>query len=619
MLQLLHPCQPAFAPDGTRVAFTVEEAFTQPEVGRAARIWVAAADGSGAQRMTDGPRSDRRPAWSPDGRTLAFISDRDKAKVGAVHLLAADGSISRIGEVLGSVEDVRWSADGTRLMALAADVGSDKAGSDSATTIGDAKEDPQVVRPALHWRRLSVIDVETGATRRVELDGWNVWEFDWHGDEIAALVSRDPSENGWYDAEVVRARGDAVTTVYTPELQAASIALEPESGAIALVESLASDRGVLYGALRVVDAAGVLHRLDPGFDAAEVSWADAGTLLCAGVSHLDNAVATVTLDGTITTLWSGYAELGEYEFPLAVLSPDRSTLVASHSSWDDVPELRALALADPANGWTSLSRLNAGAESIALPRREKVTWHAPDGEEIEGYLITPAGATGPLPLIVNVHGGPAGAWGPAYPRQTWLWPSMGGYALLLPNPRGSIGRGLDFTRANVGDMGGGDLGDILAGVDAMVERGVADAERLGITGGSYGGFMAAWAITQTGRFKASIPMAAVTDWLSFHNTSNIARFDEIFQDEDPYAPDGIYHRRSPVVHARTITTPTLVMHGEDDLCVPLAQGQELYNALAAEGVPTELVIYPREGHGWTELEHQLDGARRQREWFDRYL
>ena len=103
MLHLLHPCQPAFAPDGTRVAFTVEEAFTQPEVGRAARIWVAAADGSGAQRMTDGPRSDRRPAWSPDGRTLAFISDRDKAKVGAVHLLGPDGSISRIGDVLGSV------------------------------------------------------------------------------------------------------------------------------------------------------------------------------------------------------------------------------------------------------------------------------------------------------------------------------------------------------------------------------------------------------------------------------------------------------------------------------------------------------------------------------------
>jgi dipeptidyl aminopeptidase/acylaminoacyl peptidase len=200
-----------------------------------------------------------------------------------------------------------------------------------------------------------------------------------------------------------------------------------------------------------------------------------------------------------------------------------------------------------------------------------------------------------------------------------VWPAEAGYAVLMPNPRGSAGRGQAFARANLGDMGGGDLQDILAGVDALEAAGVVDGARVGIMGGSYGGFMAAWAITQTDRFRASVAMAAVTNWLSFHHTTNIGRFDELFLDADPYAPGSDYFDRSPVVHARRVTTPTLVMHGERDLCVPVSQGQELYQALADAGVPTELVLYPREGHGWREREHQLDGFRRIREWFDRYL
>jgi dipeptidyl aminopeptidase/acylaminoacyl peptidase len=600
ILDIQYPCRPAISPDGTRVAFAVETAYTVPDEGRPTQIWVAAVDGSGAQRVTDGPRTDNLPAWSPDNLTLAFLSDRDKPKVAAIHLLEPDGSTRRIGDLDGSVEAFRWSADGTAVMALVAES-------------GDPKADPQVVSPGQYWRRLHTVDVASGQSRLASPAGINVWEFDWHGDEIAALVSNDPSENGWYDARVVRISGDEVTTAHEPRLQAASIALEPTTGAIAFADALASDRGVLYGRVTIASATGEVQTHAPGFDVGEVSWIAPGTLFCNGRAGIGAAVGTLTAEGIATVIWEGPADLEN-----AV--SDGRTVAAGHSAWTHPPELRTFQIDEPDDGWSAITRLNAGAADIKLPLRERFAWKAPDGEEIDGHLVTPLGHTGDaLPLIVLVHGGPTAAYGSGYPTYFTSWQSEAGYALFMPNPRGSVGRGDEFTEANLGDMGGGDLADVLSGVDALIAQGIVDGDRLAIMGGSYGGFQTAWAITQTERFKAAIAIAAVTDWLSFHNTTNIARFDEQFMQADPYEAGGEYHRLSPVVHAARVTTPTLVMHGELDLCVPLAQGQELYAALAAEGVDTELIIYPREGHGWSERAHILDSAVRMRAWFDRYL
>jgi dipeptidyl aminopeptidase/acylaminoacyl peptidase len=189
----------------------------------------------------------------------------------------------------------------------------------------------------------------------------------------------------------------------------------------------------------------------------------------------------------------------------------------------------------------------------------------------------------------------------------------------MPNVRGSVGRGPEFAEANLGDMGGGDLQDILTGIDALVRDGIVDDKRVAITGGSYGGFMACWAVTQTDRFAAAMPMAVVTNWVSFHRTTNIGQFDRLFLQSDPYHRDGDYTRRSPVYHAAECRTPTLILHGEDDLCTPLAQALEFYNALVEGGCETELVVYPREGHGWTEREHQIDAWTRIRDWLARHL
>jgi dipeptidyl aminopeptidase/acylaminoacyl peptidase len=218
--------------------------------------------------------------------------------------------------------------------------------------------------------------------------------------------------------------------------------------------------------------------------------------------------------------------------------------------------------------WQELTAFNAALKNLVLPRWHERHWTAPDGTDVHGLLALPPGkeATG-LPLMVIVHGGPVSAW-------THQWTNFGhpllwtaeGYAVFMPNPRGSRGWGPAFAQAILGDMGGGELSDILSGVDSLVGDGIADTDRVGIFGASHGGYMTAWAITQTDRFAAAMPMACVSDWLSFHHTTNIGRFDELFVGAGPYDAGGLYFQRSPIMHMRNVRTPTLIIHGTLDLC-----------------------------------------------------
>ncbi|HUG16625.1 MAG TPA: prolyl oligopeptidase family serine peptidase [Thermomicrobiales bacterium] len=193
-----------------------------------------------------------------------------------------------------------------------------------------------------------------------------------------------------------------------------------------------------------------------------------------------------------------------------------------------------------------------------------------------------------------------------------------GYAVFMPNPRGSTGRGGAFTGANRFDFGGGDFGDIMSGIDVLVERGVADADRLGICGWSYGGFMTAWAVTQTDRFKAAVAGAAPTNWVSKIGTTDIRPFNEWTLGEVNREPDRVWDR-SPIRYVSRVTTPTLIVHGEADQRVPVTQGTEFYLALKALGVDTEMVSYPRQGHGFHERAFQIDVLQRLVGWFDTYL
>jgi dipeptidyl aminopeptidase/acylaminoacyl peptidase len=604
LLALRRPVEVEISADG-RMAYTVAPVFRERDGVLETRLWLG--DGP----VTEEGAVDALPRFSPDGSELAYASDR--GHTGRMSLwLHGRGELSVID---GSIEDICWSPAGDELLVLAADLGSDRAGAQTATRIVEAdapEEDPVVVRPAQHWRRLYRVDASSGEFHEVSPPGVNVFEFDWAGREAVAVCTDEPSESAWYDAwiGVLDLSLRSADRVHEPEWQLQCPRISP-GGRIAWIEGFASDRAVVTGTVNVHG----VGPLAPELDVTWIQWGDDETLWYAGSRRSASHFGRLRLDGTYDEVHAGDTLVGHRHQQRISLGGGRVCAVFETS--EQPPEVVDFTEGTP----EPLTFLNDELRDVATSAEvSDYTWTSFDGLEIQGLLFRPRdAANGPLPLVVYVHGGPTSTWSRQFPILHWLLLVQAGYAVFLPNPRGSSGRGQDFARANLGDMGGGDLRDILAGVDALVRDGVAADDKVAVMGGSYGGFMSSWAVTQTNRFAAAVPFAVVTNWLSFHNTTNIGQFDKLFLQADPYDPKGEYTARSPVYHAQKCKTPTLIIHGEVDLCTPLPQATEFYNALVEAGCHTELVIYPREGHGWTEREHQLDAWRRIESWLSEHL
>jgi dipeptidyl aminopeptidase/acylaminoacyl peptidase len=628
---------PAPSPDGTRVAFTgsrLDALEGTPDT----RICLVDVEGGDPREVTSGPNSDRLPRWSPDGRSLAFLSDRAERGRFGLYLLE-DG---RLGEALagpevdGTVEYLAWSPDGGQILLGVAGLGADKAGAEGSGTTEARKEDLPDWVPTVDegigeedWRRVWVYDVRSRTVSPVSREGLNVWEAAWCGtDRLAAVVSDRPTEEAWYEAPLALIDLDSgkETVVLRPSSPLHQLAMprpSPDGSTIAVAEAVCSDRGIVAGVLLLVDPDGSeeperVPTLE--VDVSHLAWRDGGRLLFAGEHHLDSVVGELDRSTReVRELWRSDGSCG-YWHPSAEPAGEDGFVVTS-DAYDRPPSVVLVQVRDER---TLASFAHGGTEHLVSSAGsiETLTWTAPDGLEIEGYLIRPPRGAAPFPTLLWVHGGPIG-------RTTNMWaPGRGlipiltsrGYAVLLPNPRGSSGRGQDFGRMVIGDMGGADARDLLAGVDALVERGLADPERIGVIGGSYGGFMSAWLVTQDDRFAAAVPIAPVTDYYSQHWTSNIGFWDRLFIGEDPWVPGGEYFRRSPVMFARNVRTPVLQVAGGRDRCTPPGQAEEFHRALLEVGaVETELVIYPKEGHGVRSFPAAIDFAARVVGWFERHM
>ncbi|WP_240434453.1 S9 family peptidase [Streptomyces sp. YIM 130001] len=583
--------------------------------------------------VSTGGGSARSGRFSPDGRTLAFLSDRGEDGVYQLYLLV-DGTLGeaeRAPAVPGTVEYLHWSPDGRRILLGVAGLGADLSGGQgSGTNRGSGggapawfpKVDGDVADEA--WRSLWSYTVATGALERVSPQGLNCWEAGWCGpDRIAAITSDSPGEDDWYGAVLSLIGLDgAVRTVLDSEVQLGLPTGSPDGRWLSVAEAVCSDRWLVAGDLLLVDAdSGAVRRIDTaGTDVTRLEWIDAGRLGYVGVRHLDSVAGVVrTGDGRVTEALSTAKSCGGTTFhPDGSFTADGRVLTIQESY--ELPQQLVLTAADGDQVLASVADPGTDYLRSVAGSAQALSWSAPDGTEIEGIVCKPAG-DGPFPLVVNIHGGPVwgfrDTWSMSYPWVPLL--VSRGYAVLNPNPRGSSGRGQSFAGAVVGDMGGADTHDYLSGIDALVERGIADPARIGLIGRSYGGFMSSWLVTQDTRFAAAVPLAPVTDWYSQSFTSNIAAWGNRFLDADPEQPGTRAHTRSPVLHAGKTRTPCLNVAGALDACTPPGQAQEFHQALRARGVPSGLVIYPQEGHGVRAYPAQIDFLTRVLDWFERYM
>ena len=618
------------SPDGNFVAFTVNEAFKVDAKRPKSQIWMASVDGAGARPFTSGTRTDRQPRWSPEGSALAFLSNRADEDNFQLYLIPRDGGEARaLSAEKGDILDFQWSRDGKHIAFLMEDppTNDEKKRKENKDDAIEFEHHPKFARV---WS----LDVATGAARQVTQGSVHVWEFDGSADErdFVLVVSDTPAEYDWYRPRLARvpSRGGAPKTIFTPKgnKQLALPRWSPDGKRIAFISCLWSDRGVVSGDLFVVNADGSNARnLTEGArrDVSWFEWTDDGTaFIVMGYESGDAAIGKIDVaSGEYQRWWSGSAAFADRFWQRFTRSRDGLTLAVSREDAQKPPDIWIARVQGDALAWKQLSRVNPQADDIQIGAMEEICWKSRDGIDIQGYIVKPVGyRTGRrYPLIVWVHGGPAGNYGPRYyaigSRAQLL--AANGLMVLLPNPRGSLGWGAAFTESNVGDMGGMDWQDIVAGVDYCIAQGLADKNRLGLAGWSYGGFMTAWGVTQSNRFQAALVGAGITNWLSFHGTSNLAAWDHIANNASPYERGGTYDKFSPMDFVARVNTPTLIMHGEADPYVPVSQGYEFFRALKDMGIDAEMVVYPREGHGISEKNHQLDLMRRTVEWFKRYL
>ena len=610
------------SPDGATIAFTGARRDSV-EADPTLRICVLDLTTGAVEEVTNGPHDDRLPRWSPDGTTIAFLSDRAHRGRFGLYLLEA----GRLGEawaapdVDGSIEWLSWSPDGASILLGVAGAGAEKAGAEGSGRITSDDDThapwlPHVTTgdTSTAWRRAWRYDVANRTLAPFSREGLNVWEACWCGpDAIAAVVSDDPGEDAWYDATLALvdvATGEP-TTLHRPRggRQLGWPAATADGARLAVVEARCSDRWIVAGDVLLVED-GTVTALPADGDVTHLVWHDDDTLGYVAARGLDTVAGTVDVTTkTTTTHWAERA----IATPPALL-PD-GTYAIEVSAWDRPPRI---AVVGPGIDRT-VHVFGDPVDAAAYGTESLVTWTADDGLEIQGLLYTPAAGEAPYATVLYVHGGPISREQSRAPsRQRFVTALLSrGYAVLVPNVRGSAGRGQAYAELVVRDMGGGETGDHLAGLATLVEQGVTDPRRIGVMGGSHGGFMTAWLVTQAPEtFAAAVAISPVTDWRSQHFTSNISHFDSVFVGA---MDDPIRDERSPLLHAEKVRTPTFLTAGDVDRCTPPGQALEFHQALVERGVPTACAIYPGEGHGVRRYPAVLDWNVRIVGWFEEWM
>jgi dipeptidyl aminopeptidase/acylaminoacyl peptidase len=596
--------------DGRHLALTV----TPPakENTRNSDIWVYDTGSRRLVQFTSSEKADYHARWYPDGGRLAFLSGRsEKTQIYVISL--EGGEALALTDSKTPVQAFEWSPDGKRIVFMAREPKTEEQEKKEKE-----KDDAWVVDAEDIPARLWLFDVASKDVSQLTEGEWRISSFCWTPDGerlvVAATDQNRPTQltDRLYS---LRVNDGALKEIAGPARPFGNVQVSPDGKSLAYVGTrqdgpTAPDLYLmpLEGGEAVNLTRSSLDRSVSGF-----RWKKDGTLALQAAKGFATSLYDLDLEGHIEELKS----FGDV-CPSGSFASGPGFLAFVGQNATQMPELW---VSDGQKAAEKISSFNKDWDAVTLVEPEIFTYSSFDGMEIEAALLRPSNYVKGtrIPLIVLVHGGPAGRW--SYRFDAWgQLLVQRGYAVLYPNIRGSVGYGFDFVAANRKDWGGGDFEDVMAGVDVMVAKGVADPEHLGIGGWSYGGYMAAWAVTQTDRFEVSVSGAPMTDLASEYGTESagINAYDTWYMGT-PYENLELFQARSPVTYVEKVKTPTLLLSGENDATDPIGQCQQFYRGLRRYGVKTEFVVYPREGHGIREEKHRVDLLHRIIAWFDKHI
>ena len=624
---------PQLSPDGAWVAYSVTAVDSAKDKSDT-DIWMTSWDGNQTIRVTSSPESESAPRWSPDGRYLAFVSGRQEGKGGQVWLLdRRGGEAQRLTMIRNGISEFSWSPDSRRL-ALVVDEETDSiAHKDTA----EHKTPRPIVIDRYNFKRdvagylgskrthLALFDVATKKQEPLTSesfdDGLPSWSPD--GQRIAFVrgAPAEPDRPRESHVFVMNARGGAVPKELTTGNDGGRPAWSPDGKWIAFTrgdEGKYSAYNLSKLAVAASDGSAPARVVSTSLDrpVSSLRFTNDGNAVLAQISddRAEHLVRIGVRDGTVERVIDGKRTVSGF----SVLADGRTAVLLSTS--DRAPEVFAL---DGA-GASSLRRISHQNDSLfaqlQLSSVEDFTSKSKDGTEVHSLLFKPADAQPGrrLPLLLYIHGGPNGQDGYRFDFDRQFF-AANGYAVLGVNYRGSSGRGSAYQKAIFADWGNKEVVDLLGAVDEAVRAGIADPDRLGIGGWSYGGILTDYTIATTPRFKAAVSGAGSANQLAMYGTDQYITQYNMELGAPWQSPETWMKVSYPFFHADRIKTPTLFMGGQNDFNVPIIGGEQMYQALRTLGVETRLVIYPGQFHGITVPSYRTDRLQRYLEWYDRHL
>jgi dipeptidyl aminopeptidase/acylaminoacyl peptidase len=579
--------------------------------------------------------SAEQAAWSPDSKQIAFFSDCTPDHINAVFIVSTHNNRPRkLATLDGYAHALAWAPNGKTLSFIYVKGAKGPVNALAPThlvgVIGEEKARDQ---------RIATVSAHGGPIQQITPAGLYIYEFHWapNSSKLTYVAAPLPGDDNWWTAKLyTQTPTGKPQAILDPGavsgplhgLQIAVPRFSPNGKQIAFIGGLMSDQGVTGGDLYIIPASGGQPRnVTPGthLTVSWIHWQSSSpardTFIVTTISAGAPSIQRLDLSGDtyhFQPLMTEPESIGNGHLLNGVSLSSNGKVAFIGSSFSSAPEVYAGTLGEPL---TTFTHINSHLKP-AWGKAESVKW-TNEGFHVQGWLLYPANynPNKHYPLIVYVHGGPSYANMPHWPYAGYgpVPFSALGYFVLMPNPRGSYGEGEKFTQANRRDFGYGDLRDILAGVDAVEKRLPVDNNRVGITGWSYGGFMTMFAITQTHRFHAAVAGAGLSDWKSYYGENSIDQWMIPFFGASVYDDPAVYAKSSAINFIKNAKTPTLVVVGANDAECPAPQSFEFWHALKTLGVPTQLVVYPGEGHGFYKPADRVNVLERALAWFQHYM